>query len=96
MKVAILAEGQFAPATAKTAIGVLRYAPFEVVAVVDSTQAGKDATECVGVGHGVPVVATVDEALFSARPRRGANVRHDFPLPASPSPRSASAARGSR
>jgi uncharacterized NAD-dependent epimerase/dehydratase family protein len=69
MKVAILAEGQFAPATAKTAIGVLRYAPFEVVAVVDSTRAGKDAAECVGVGHGVPVVASVDEALA-----RGATV----------------------
>jgi D-glutamate N-acetyltransferase len=63
MKVAILAERQFAPATAKTAIGVLRYAPFEVVAVVDSTRAGKDAAECVGVGKGVPVVASVDDAI---------------------------------
>ena len=53
MKVAILAEGQFAPATAKTAIGVLRYAPFEIVAVVDSTSAGRDAADCVGVGRGV-------------------------------------------
>ena len=69
MKVAILAEGQFAPATAKTAIGVLRYAPFEVVAVVDSTRAGKDAAECVGAGAGVPVVAGVDEAIA-----RGATV----------------------
>src|SRR5256885_16199759 len=69
MKVAILAEGQFARATAKTAIGVLRYAPFEVVAVVDSTRAGRDAAECVGVGAGVPVVATVDEAVA-----RGATV----------------------
>jgi len=63
MKVAILAEGQFSRATAKTAIGVLRYAPFEVVAVVDSTRAGKDAAECVGVGAGVPVVASVEEAI---------------------------------
>jgi uncharacterized NAD-dependent epimerase/dehydratase family protein len=69
MKVAILAEGQFARATAKTAIGVLRYAPFDVVAVVDSTRAGKDAAECVGVGAGVPVVANVEEALA-----RGATV----------------------
>jgi uncharacterized NAD-dependent epimerase/dehydratase family protein len=69
MKVAILAEGQFAPATAKTAIGVLRYAPFEVVAVVDSTRAGKDAAAYVGVGAGVPVVATVEDALA-----RGATV----------------------
>jgi len=69
MKLAILAEGQFARATAKTAIGVLRYAPFEVVAVVDSTRAGKDAADCVGVGAGVPVVATIEDALS-----RGATV----------------------
>ncbi len=62
-RVAILAEGQLAPRTAKTAIGVLRYAPYEVVAVVDSTRAGTDAASHVGVGKGVPVVATVDEAL---------------------------------
>src|ERR671935_2000864 len=69
MKVAILAEGQFARATAKTAIGVLRYAPFEVVAVVDSTRAGTDASQHVGVGKGVPVVASIDEAIA-----RGAQV----------------------
>jgi uncharacterized NAD-dependent epimerase/dehydratase family protein len=71
MKVAILAEGQFARTTAKTAIGVLRYAPFEVVAVIDSTRAGiaKDAAECVGVGVGVPIVPSVDDAIA-----RGATV----------------------
>jgi uncharacterized NAD-dependent epimerase/dehydratase family protein len=63
LKLAILAEGQFASRTAKTAIGVLRYAPYQVVAVVDSTRAGTDAAEHVGVGKGVPVVATVDEAM---------------------------------
>ena len=62
-RVAILAEGQFARATAKTAIGVLRYAPFTVVAVVDSTRAGKDAAECVGEGRGVPVISSVEEAI---------------------------------
>ena len=61
--VAILAEGQLARRTAKTAIGVLRYAPYRVVAVIDSTRAGTDAAEHVGVGKGVPVVATVDEAI---------------------------------
>src|SRR5207247_1372359 len=61
-RLAILAEGQFAPATAKAAIGSLRYAPFPVVAVVDSTRAGKDAADCVGVGRGVPIVASVEEA----------------------------------
>lgn len=62
-RVAILAEGLFARTTAKTAIGVLRYARYEIVAVVDSTRAGTDAADHVGVGRGVPVVATIDEAI---------------------------------
>jgi uncharacterized NAD-dependent epimerase/dehydratase family protein len=68
-RVAILAEGLFTRATAKTAIGVLRYARYEVVAIVDSTRAGTDAADHVGVGRGVPVVATVDDAIA-----RGADV----------------------
>jgi uncharacterized NAD-dependent epimerase/dehydratase family protein len=63
VKLAILAEGQFAPATAKTAIGVLRYAPYPVVAIVDSTKAGGDAFWHVGAGKGVAIVASVDEAI---------------------------------
>lgn len=62
-RVAILAPGHFAPATAKTAIGVLRYAPYPVVAVIDPARAGTRAADHVGVGAGVPVVATVEEAL---------------------------------
>ncbi len=67
--VAILAEGLFTRTTAKTAIGVLRYARFQIVAVVDSTRAGTDAADHVGVGRGVPVVATVEDAAA-----RGADV----------------------
>src|SRR4029079_18084060 len=63
VKLAILAEGQFAPTTAKTAIGVLRYAPYPVVAIVDSTKAGTDAFTHVSTGKGVPVVASVEEAI---------------------------------
>ena len=62
-RVAILAEGQFTRASAKTAIGVLRYAPYPVVAVIDSTRAGSDAWEHIGgSGDPVPVVASVGEA----------------------------------
>jgi uncharacterized NAD-dependent epimerase/dehydratase family protein len=68
-RVAILAEGLFTRMSAKTAIGVLRYAPYEIVAVIDSTHAGTDAAEHVGVGRGVPVVATVDDVIA-----RGADV----------------------
>ena len=62
-RVAILAHGLFTRQTAKTAIGVLRYAPYPVVAVVDATRAGTDAAASVGVGRGIPVVATVGEAV---------------------------------
>jgi uncharacterized NAD-dependent epimerase/dehydratase family protein len=68
-RVAILADGLFTRTTAKTAIGVLRYATYRIVAVVDSTTAGTDAADHVGVGRGVPVVATVDDAIA-----RGADV----------------------
>src|SRR5258708_29819407 len=62
-RVAILAEGQLARQTAKTAIGVIRYAPYPVVAIIDSTKAGTDAGDAIGVEKGIPVVAPVDEAL---------------------------------
>ena len=39
-RIALLAEGSFTPADAKTAVGVLRWRPEEVVAVIDSTRAG--------------------------------------------------------
>ncbi|MBU6422698.1 MAG: hypothetical protein KGQ88_01535, partial [Chloroflexi bacterium] len=43
-RVALLAIGLFTPATAKTAIGVLRYARYPVVAVIDPDRAGTDAS----------------------------------------------------
>src|SRR5262249_19543846 len=61
-RIALLAEGRFAPLDAKSAIGVLRYRPGEVAAVIDGTRAGRTAQECVGVGGNVPVVAGLDEA----------------------------------
>lgn len=62
-KVAVLAAGLFTRATAKTAIGVMRYAPYPVVAVIDPGHAGSDAADHVGVGKGIPVVAAVDDAV---------------------------------
>src|SRR6266581_6436599 len=61
-RLAILAEARFTTLDAKTAVGVLRYRPEEVAAVVDSTRAGRTANDCVGVGGDVPVVATLDQA----------------------------------
>lgn len=61
-RLALLAEDHFAPTEAKTAIGVLRYRPEEVVAVIDGSRAGRTAAECVGVGGDVPVVNGIDAA----------------------------------
>jgi uncharacterized NAD-dependent epimerase/dehydratase family protein len=61
-RLALLAEGRFTAAEAKTAVGVLRYRPTEVAAVIDSTRAGRDSAACVGVGAGVPVVRDVAAA----------------------------------
>jgi uncharacterized NAD-dependent epimerase/dehydratase family protein len=57
----ILTEGYANPITAKTAVCVIRYCPGEVVALLDSTQAGKTSREVFGVGD-VPFVADLDEA----------------------------------
>ena len=66
-RIAIMAEGLFNWQSAKTAVGVMRYSPDTVVAVIDSAQAGQDAAAALGdpggVGRGVPVVADVAAAL---------------------------------
>jgi len=61
-RLALLAEGLFTPLEAKTAVGVLRYRPQEVAAVVDSGHAGRDADACVGVGGKIPVVGSLEAA----------------------------------
>jgi uncharacterized NAD-dependent epimerase/dehydratase family protein len=61
----ILTEGQFGPHNAKTAMGVIRYGRADVVAVLDSTMAGRNVEELLP-GHDIPIVGTLDEAL--ARP----------------------------
>ena len=61
-RLALMAEGRFTPLDAKTAVGVLRYRPDQVAAVLDSTRAGRTAAACVGVGGAIPVVADVEAA----------------------------------
>ncbi len=61
-RLALLAEGRFTPTEAKTAVGVLRYRPAEVAAVVDSGRAGRTCRDCVGVGGDTPVVRDVAAA----------------------------------
>jgi uncharacterized NAD-dependent epimerase/dehydratase family protein len=58
----LLAEGCLTPLDAKTAVGLLRYRPERVAAVLDSTRVGRSAADCVGVGGDIPVVADLDAA----------------------------------
>ncbi|CAA9295584.1 MAG: hypothetical protein AVDCRST_MAG11-452, partial [uncultured Gemmatimonadaceae bacterium] len=59
----VLAEGLFGPLTSKTANAGIRYTPEQVVAVIDSTQAGRTAGEVLGFGGAIPVVDTLDAAM---------------------------------
>jgi uncharacterized NAD-dependent epimerase/dehydratase family protein len=64
-RIAILAEGAFEWHYGKTATGVIRYGKDTVVAVIDSTKAGKDVSQALGaeIGKGIPVVRDIREAL---------------------------------
>ena len=64
-RLVILTEGQFEVHNAKTALGVMRYGRDTVVCLLDSTIAGRMASEIVGVHprFDVPAVATLEEAL---------------------------------
>ncbi|MBI3749860.1 MAG: DUF1611 domain-containing protein [Chloroflexi bacterium] len=66
-RLVILAEGQFAPHSAKTAFGVIRYARDDVVAVLDSTRAGQNVASYLP-GHDIPIVATLVEVLARQDP----------------------------
>jgi uncharacterized NAD-dependent epimerase/dehydratase family protein len=62
----ILAEGHFGPQSSKTANACIRYIPNEVVAVLDSTQAGRSAQDVLGFGGAIPVVGSFAEGLAHA------------------------------
>lgn len=60
-RIVILTEGKTDPLTAKTANVLLRYRGDDVIALLDSTQAGKTAGELLGVGGDTPVVGSLDQ-----------------------------------
>jgi uncharacterized NAD-dependent epimerase/dehydratase family protein len=63
-RLAIFAEGLFAKHNGKTAHGVIRYGTRDVVAVIDSTEAGRGAAEVVPFClRDVPIVAGLREAI---------------------------------
>ena len=66
-RLVILAEGQFAPHSAKTAYGVIRYGRDDVVAVLDSSRTGQNVAAYLP-GRDIPIVATLAEVLAQAKP----------------------------
>ena len=73
----ILTQGGTNPHTAKTAASVVRYRGDEVVALLDSQQAGKTCGQLLGVGGDLPIVASVadvpdaDTLLLGTAPAGG-------------------------
>jgi uncharacterized NAD-dependent epimerase/dehydratase family protein len=61
-KMVILTEGFSEPIAAKTAASVVRYRRSDVVALLDSTQAGKTAGGLIGAGDDLPVCGSLDQA----------------------------------
>ena len=77
-RLAILAEGQFGFHHGKTAVGVIRYGPDEVVAVIDSTQAGGNVASILP-GRDIPIVAAfqtdpIATGAIASLARPGSNV----------------------
>mgnify|MGYP006292429011 CR=1 FL=1 len=60
MRVALLAHEQF-PERAKTAVGVLRYADYEVAAVLDRDRAGERAADHLPDVQDAPIVGGIDD-----------------------------------
>lgn len=62
-RIVILAEKKFGPLTSKMANGTIRYLNEEVVAVIDSANAGRTVEAVLGFGSDIPVYGTLDEAF---------------------------------
>jgi uncharacterized NAD-dependent epimerase/dehydratase family protein len=61
-RIVVLTEGFTSPIAAKTAVSVIRYRPESVVAIFDSTQAGKTSQQVFGVGGEIPVINSLESA----------------------------------
>jgi uncharacterized NAD-dependent epimerase/dehydratase family protein len=64
----VYCQGAFNTSNGKTAHGLVRFTTrYEVVAVIDSRYAGKDAGEVLdGKKNGIPIVKSVDDAIVTA------------------------------
>ena len=73
-RIVILAEGKFSPLESKTANQSIRYIPDQVVAVINSRQAGRTANEVLGFGGHIPVVGEQIAMLERCRHRSKSTV----------------------
>jgi uncharacterized NAD-dependent epimerase/dehydratase family protein len=62
-RLVILAEGALDYHFGKTAISLIRYRPDEVVAVIDSANAGQKAGHVLGLSSTAPVVSDIEDAI---------------------------------
>jgi len=62
-RILLLTDGHLGVFSSKTATCILRYRPHDVVALLDRRHAGRDPAEIVGVGAGIPIVASVEKAM---------------------------------
>ena len=71
-RLVILAEGNFGYHHGKTAMGVIRFGQDKVVAVIDSTQAGRNVREWLGDSgrYDIPIVASLSRGAGLRPPRR--------------------------
>lgn len=61
-KIIVLTQGHSNPVTAKTGASVIRYRTDEIVAVLDSENIGGCPKELLGVGKGIPIIGSLDDA----------------------------------
>ncbi len=62
-RLALLTQGGLDIYRNKTAMNMLRFRPDDVVCVIDANHAGEDLQALTGVGAGIPIVATVQQAV---------------------------------
>jgi len=65
-RIILLTDGFSTPFLAKTAISLLRYRQNDIVAVLDSTEAGRTSDSLFGAGGATPVVGTLHEVEADA------------------------------
>ncbi len=62
-RIVILAEKRLGPLTSKMANGVIRYLNNEVVAIIDSRNAGKTVQDVLNFGGDIPIYNSLEEAI---------------------------------